>query len=283
MSDVALVIDSTTVLPEEIVEQYKISSAPAVIIWEGEELKDGIDIQPLEFFKRLKTSKEHPTTSQASPVMFKEIFDRLLSEGKEILAVTISSKLSGMYSSAMQAKEMLANTKIEIVDSLTGSIGLVWPLIKVLEAAKDGASLPECKSLAERASKNTGILLVPDTLEYLHRGGRIGSAAKFIGTALNFKPLLEIVDGGFVGLERVRTHKKALDRLLKHIVDRIGERKPVYLAATHIDAPQKAAELLEKAKSLIPHKDSIITGVSPGVGVHLGPGTVGLAYMAGID
>ena len=143
----------------------------------------------------------------------------------------------------VQAKESLSNAKIEIVDSLTGSIGLVWPLIKVLEAAKNGASLPECKSLAERASKNTGLLLVPETLEYLHRGGRIGSAAKFIGTALNFKPLLEIVDGGFVGLERVRTHKKALDRLLKHIADRIGERRPVYLAATHIDAPQKAAEL----------------------------------------
>lgn len=284
MSKVALVLESTTVLPDDIVKKYKIPSAPAIIIWEGEEIRDGIDIQPNEFFKRLATSTEHPTTSQATPVMFKELYEPLVAEGRDILCITISSKLSGMYSSAVQAKEMLPGAKIEVVDSLIGAVSLIWPLRKVLEAADAGASLAECKSLIEKLAKASGIWVVPETLEYLHRGGRIGGASKFIGTALNFKPLLEIVDGAFEGIERVRTHSKALDRLLELVNERIGGRTPVYLGVMHANAPDYAKELLAKAEALIDGvKGSVITPVSPGVGVHLGPGTVGISYMAGID
>jgi len=283
MSKVALVLESTTVVPKDLIAKYDIPIAPAIIIWEGEELKDGIDIQPEEFFKRLATSPEHPTTSQATPVMFKEIYDQLLAKGHDILTITISSKLSGMYSSAVQAKEMLPNANIEVIDSLVGAAALVWPAKKILDAAEGGASLAECKSLAEKIIKNTGIMVVPETLEYLHRGGRIGGASKFIGTALNFKPLLEIVDGAFEGRERVRTHSKALNRLIELTIEKIDDRHPVYLAVMHANAPDIAADFLAKTESLIESKGSLITSVSPGVGVHLGPGTVGLAYMAGID
>lgn len=283
MSKVAVVIESTTKLPEEMAAKYKLPAPPAIIIWRDEELRDGIDIQPKEFYERLATAKHHPSTSQATPIMFKEAYEPLVSAGKDILTITISSKLSGMYSSAVQAKNMFPNANIEVVDTLTAVLGIVWPLKKTLEAAESGASLAECKSIIEKCVKPIGLLLVPETLEYLHKGGRIGAASKFIGTALKFKPILEVRDGVFEGLERVRTHKKALNRMIEILVEQIDGRTPVYLCVAHANAPDVAAKLLADAEAVIESKGSYITSVSPAIGVHLGPGTVAISFMAGID
>jgi DegV family protein with EDD domain len=283
MSKVAIVTDSTTNLPQEIAEQYGIQSAPANIIWSGEELLDGIDITPSEFYHRLDKAKEIPTTSQATPAAFKMIFDNLLAQGYEILTATISSKLSGMYSSAVQARNMLPHAKIEVIDSLTGSMGLGWPLIKVAQLAKKGVALETCKAYLEKALENVGILLMVDSLEFLHRGGRIGGAQRFLGTALNFKPILEVTGGVFEGLERVRTRVKALNRLVELVVERINDREPVYLGVLHAKAPELAEELLQRVSQKVSIAQSIITDLGPAVGVHLGPGTVGVTFMAGIE
>ena len=283
MSKVAVVIESTTKLTDELAAKYTLPSPPAIIIWGEEELRDGIDIQPVEFYERLTTAKIHPRTSQATPVMFKEVYEPLIAAGKDILTITISSKLSGMYSSAVQARKMFPDANIEVVDTLTAAIGILWPLTKTLEAAENGASLAECKSILEACLEPIGILVVPETLEYLHKGGRIGAASKFIGTALNFKPILELREGAFVGLERVRTHKKALKRMIEILVEQIDGRKPVYLSVGHANAPELAAKLLADAEAAVVSKGSYITDVSPAVGVHLGPGTVAIAFMAGIE
>jgi len=280
---IAVVLDSTTTLPDKFLEGLELRFAPAIIIWEGEELLDGIDIQPEAFFKRLATTQVMPSTSQATPVMFQKIYSDLLDKGFEILVVTISSKLSGMYSSAMQAKEMFENARIEVVDSLTGTMTIGMSLQKVFNAIQQGASLMECRQIVERALSNTGVLLTVDTLEYLHRGGRIGGAQKFLGSALKLKPILEIVDGGFEGLEKVRTRSKALDRLVDLTIERIGDRKPVEVAALHANAEQVAEDLIETMKQRIEIVQTFVTSVSPGVGVHLGPGTVGLTFLAGVD
>ncbi len=283
MTKVAIVTDSVTNLPKEIAEQYSIQSAPANIIWSGEEFRDGIDITPGEFYSRLAKSEEIPTTSQATPIVFKEIFDNLVKKGHDILAATTSSKLSGMYSSAVQARDMLPDAKIEVVDSLTGSMGLGWPLVKVAELAKEGAPLKTCKAHLEKALENVGIILMVDTLEFLHRGGRIGGAQRFLGTALNFKPLLEIKDGVFEGLERVRTRVKALNRLVELLMERIGERRPIHLGVLHANAQELAEDLLDKVSQKMDLAQSLITEIGPAVGVHLGPGAVGLTFMAGIE
>ena len=188
-----------------------------------------------------------------------------------------------MYNSAVQAKELFPGANIEVLDSRYGAIAVVWPAIKILEAAEAGATLAECKELAEKAFNNVGLFVTPEDLKYLHRGGRIGSSSRFIGTALNFKPIIELTGGVLEGLERVRTRKKALDRLIELSIERIDGRTPVYLGVTHANVPDVAAELLEKAEALIDSKGSVTTPVSPGIGVHLGPGTVGLTFMAGIE
>ncbi len=280
---IALVLDSTTTLPEGFLEGLEVRFAPAIIVWEGEELRDGVDIQPDAFFRRLASAKDMPTTSQATPIMFKEIYQELLDKGNELLVVTISSKLSGMYSSAVQAKEMFEKAKIEVVDSLTGTMTIGLSLKKVQDAIKAGASLEQCREVLDNALANTGVLLTVDTLEYLHRGGRIGNAQKFLGSALKLKPILEVVDGGFEGLEKVRTRTKALNRLVDLTLERIGDRRPVEIAALHADAQQVAEELIEKVQQRIQTTRTVVTSVSPGVGVHLGPGTVGLAFLAGVE
>jgi DegV family protein with EDD domain len=280
---IAVVLDSTTTLPKDFLKGLEIRIAPAIIIWGPEEMRDGVDIQPDEFFRRLAAAKEMPSTSQATPIMFQEIYAELLAKGYDLLVVTISSKLSGMYTSAVQAKEMFPDAKIEVVDSLTGTMTIGLSLTKVAEAIKAGASLQECRQILEHALANTGVLLTVDTLEYLHRGGRIGGATKFLGSALKLKPILEVVNGSFEGLEKVRTRSKALDRLVDLTLERIGDRRPIEIAALHADARQVAEDVIEKFKQRVETVRTVVTSVSPGVGVHLGPGTVGLAFLAGVE
>ena len=122
-----------------------------------------------------------------------------------------------------------------------------------------------------------------DTLEFLHRGGRIGGAQRFLGTALNFKPILEVKDGAFEGLERVRTRVKALNRLVELLIERVGDRRPIHLGVLHANAQELAEDLLEMVSQKVDLAQSIISELCPAVGVHLGPGAVGLTFMAGIE
>ncbi|MBN2044142.1 MAG: DegV family protein [Anaerolineales bacterium] len=280
---IAVVVDSTTTLPQGFLTDLEIQSAPAIIIWGDEELRDGVDIQADEFYQRLATAKEMPSTSQATPVMFKEIYEDLSTRGFEILAVTISSKLSGMYASAMQAKESLRQARIEVVDSLTGTMTIGMSLGRMFEEMKKGASLEKCRQTLEHALENTGVIFTVETLEFLHRGGRIGGAAKFLGSALQLKPILEVVNGAFEGREKIRTRSKALERLVDLTIERIGDRRPVEITALHANAEDVAHKLIEMVEERIETVRTYVTAVSPAVGVHLGPGTVGLAFMAGIE
>jgi len=283
MPKVALVTDSSTYLPKERMDPYVIRVVPLVVIWSGKELHDGVDIQPTDFYTRLQTAREMPTTSQPSPLAVKEVFDKLLAEGYDILGIFISSKFSGTFASAEQAQAILPGANIEIIDSLIGSMGAGWPILAAAQAAARGASLAECKAIAQKALENVGILLMVDTLEFLHRGGRIGGAQRFLGDALSLKPILEVVDGIFVGLERVRTRQKALKRLAELLEDRIAGRTPVRLAVLHANAPELANQMLQEAIQRVHPVDTIMADVSPAVGAHLGPGTVGFAFMAGIE
>jgi DegV family protein with EDD domain len=282
MSKVAIVTDSTSYIPLEFLEKYPIKIVPASLIWSGEVLRDGIDIQPAAFYARLRTARELPTTSQPTPKAFQEVFENLLAQGYEVLGVFLSSKLSGTYASAEQALKKMPNKGIAIIDSLTGSMGAGWPIISAAKAAIQGASLEECRSIVEKALKNVGILLVPESLEYLQRGGRIGRAQRFVGDILQVKPILEVVGGSFIGLERVRTTPKALKRMLEILVKRVENLRPIHLGVLHADAKEKAQQLLIEAEIQLRPEETLIADVSPAVGSHLGPGTVGFAYMAGI-
>jgi DegV family protein with EDD domain len=282
MSPVAVVTDSTTYIPDEILTDLPITVAPQILIWGDQTYRDGVDIQPEEFYTRIKKTTVMPTTSQVTIASFNEIFDRLLDQGYDILALLVSNKLSGTIDSAIQAREMLSSNGIEIVDSYTTAMAEGYQVLTVARAAKEGASLAECVALAEKARNHTGVVFAVDTLEFLHRGGRIGGGSRFLATALNIKPILEVTGGAVEGIERVRTRKKSLERVVEIIEDRIAGRTPVRLATLHANALDDAREILEMASDRLKPVESVFAEVSPVVGNHAGPGTVGLAFMAGM-
>jgi DegV family protein with EDD domain len=284
MPKVALVTDSTTYMPADLVKKYNISVAPQVLIWGDQIYKDGVDINANEFFTRLKTAKVMPTTAQVSVVSFQEVFQDLVSKDFEVLALLISSKLSGTVQSAIQAKDLMdsAKEKIHVVDSQSVAMALGFQVLAVARALEQGASLKDAIALAEKSFEYTGVFFAVDTLEFLHRGGRIGSAQRFIGTMLNMKPILAIQDGRVEGIERIRTKAKAQDRVLELTIEKVAGRTPVHLATLHANAAEDARALLTRAEQTLHPVESLLTEVSPTVGTHAGPGTVGLAFMAGI-
>jgi DegV family protein with EDD domain len=284
MSKVAIVTDSTAYIPADLISRHNITSVPQVLIWGEETFKDGIDILPDEFYKRLSTAKVMPSTSQVSPMTLKIVFEKLLSEDYDICGIFLSAKLSGTIQSATQAIEMLpqAKGKISIVDSDSTAMAMGFQVITAAKAAQAGANLKEITTLAETTRKHTGVLFVVDTLEFLYRGGRIGGAQRLLGTALNFKPILELKEGRIESLEKVRTKSKAYSRVLELLVDRIGSQSNIHLATLHANAEEDARALLARAVDQLHPVETIFTSVSPVIGTHAGPGTVGLAFMAGM-
>lgn len=284
MSNIALVTDSTTYMPPDLVRKYNISVAPQVLIWGDQTYKDGVDMESREFFTRLKTAKVMPTTSQVAVISFQEIFQELVEKGQEVIALLVSSRLSGTVQSAMQARDLMgtARDKVNVVDSQSVAMALGFQVLAVARALENGASLKDAIALAERSYEYTGVVFAVDTLEFLHRGGRIGGAQRFLGTMLNMKPILAIQDGRVEGVDRIRTKSKAHDRVLELVTEKIAGRTPVRLATLHANAADDARALLTRAEQTLSPVESVFTEVSPTVGTHAGPGTVGLAFMAGL-
>ncbi len=284
MPKIALVTDSTTYLPPELAKKYNVSIAPQVLIWGDQTYQDGVDIQPTEYYAKLKTAKEMPTTAQVSVASFQEIFRNLVEQDYDVLALLLSAKLSGTIQSAVQAKDLMgaAGEKIHVVDSQSVAMALGFQVLAVARAVEQGASLQEALALAEKSYEYSGVFFAVDTLEFLHRGGRIGGAQRFIGTMLNMKPILAIQNGRVEGIERIRTKAKAHERVLELTIEKISNRSPVHLATLHANAAEDARALLTKAEQALHPVESVFTEVSPVVGTHAGPGTVGLAFLAGI-
>jgi DegV family protein with EDD domain len=225
-----------------------------------------------------------PTTSQVSVVTMQEIFERLTGEGSEVLGVFISSKFSGTMQSAMQGRDALGSAaeKVTLVDSQAAAMALGFQALAAARAAEAGATIPELKQLVEESRDHVGVCFAVETLEFLHRGGRIGGAARFIGSALNLKPILALRDGRIEAEDRVRTKSKAVDRVLEIVTQAVHGKSNIRLATVHANAEAEAMELLERAAGQVDAIEKVVTSLSPVVGAHTGPGTVGLAYMAGM-
>lgn len=277
---IAVVTDSTAYLPPEVQSRLSIPVIPLNVLWGEEVMKDGVDIDPPTFYRRLQTAKVMPTTSQPSAGEFQEFFRRVAEEKKTdtIVGVFISSQLSGTIASAEAAKALLPNLRIEVIDSRSTSMGQGFQAMAAAEAALAGASLEEVVAAATQVRENLHILFMVDTLEFLHRGGRIGGAKRFLGTALQIKPILGL-DGVIEAVEQVRTRKKALARMLELLRERAGSN-PIHRAAVvHANAPEEAQALKAEVQSFLKPEEIYIAEVSPVIGTHTGPGTLGICIV----
>lgn len=281
MSKIAIITDSTASMPPNLLEKYSVTCLPQVLIWDHTTYRDLVDIQPDAFYQRLSTSKTMPTTSQVSMQDFNTAYKRLLDQGSEILCILISSKLSGTIASAQQAKENFPGAPIEIIDSLSTSLAMSFQILSAAQAAGRGASLKECAQSAKKVLDKSGVLFAVDTLEFLHRGGRIGGAARFLGTALGLKPILEVRSGKIEPVERVRTQRKSFERLLDLVGERVAGSPAPAFGVLDANAPDSSKFLCDQIMERFKVTEVIASPISPVLGTHTGPGTVGVAYYTG--
>ncbi len=281
---VAIVTDSTAYIPDDLTQKHNITVLPLEVIWGDETFKDGIDILPSEFYTRLQTAKIMPSTSQVTIPYMQAAFEKLIAEDYDVLGIFISEKLSGTINSAVQGKANMKSGQelVHIFNSQNTGMALGFQALTVARAAQDGANIEDCIALAEKARANTGLYFAVDTLEFLHRGGRIGGAKRLLGTAMKVKPVLSVQDGVVASIESVRTKRKAHARVLEIIAEEIGDRTPISIATLQANALEDANALIELAQERLDIKEVIHSQVSPVIGTHVGPGTVGLAYMAGL-
>jgi DegV family protein with EDD domain len=279
-SKVAILTDSTADIPKNLVDEYGIEVIPLNVIWDGTSYKDNIDISSDEFYKRLKTAKELPTTSQPSVGAFKEYYDRIAPDVDGIVVMCVSDKLSGTIASAKAARDQMSDFPIEIVDSKTTVAGLALVVLEAAKAAKEGKDLEAVAARAREVSGKMKTMFLVNTLEFLHKGGRIGGAKRFVGSLLSVKPILHILDGSIDTLDSVRTKKKAMTALVEIAKGDIGQqREKVFMGVFHGLAEEEGKQIMAQVKELFSPEELLFTGLSPVIGVHTGPGTIGLAYF----
>jgi DegV family protein with EDD domain len=275
---ISIVTDSSAFIPAAIQTGLDITVIPLWLIWEDRNLRDGVDIQPAEFYRRLKGSATLPTTAQPTVQEFVDLFEKLASTSDAIVAVLASSKISGTVDSAKAAMAMLPEMPIHVVDSLSSSMGQGLIVLAAARTAAEGKSLDEVVRAAENMRAKSHLLFVVDTLEYLYKGGRVSGGKRLLGTALQIKPLLQFKDGLIVPLAQARTKRRAIDMLLGIVEERLAGSRMVEAAVVDIENPEEG----EAVKQLIEdqfHPASVFrAGVSPVVGTHVGPGALGIAF-----
>jgi len=281
MSKVLILTDSTAYLPETYIQTLPIRVTPLVLNWEGKTYRDGIDILPNEFYARLAKASTLPTTSQLSAVELQQKYQAALDEGYDVLGLFISSGLSGSYQAAELAKQTIASERVQVLDTKLVSMALGFQVLAAARAAADGASLSDCLAVAKDAYTKIEVYFTVDTLKYLHAGGRIGSAKRIFGTALDVKPLLQINDGKIDLVASVRSHSKAVERMIEMVKHDIDGRTPLRISVFHALADEEAASLTTRLQQELNPIENIPSFVSPVIGTHVGPGTISIAFMAG--
>ena len=281
MSKTAIIVDSTAYLPQELVEKHNLYVIPLSVNWSGETMKDNVDITAEQFYTRLPQTSDIPTTSQPSAGEFVEIFTEAAKNADAIVAVLISNELSGTIASARAAADMMDGFPIEIVDSQHTSMTLGFLALEAARAAEAGdKSHTEIADMVRDAIKRMNIVFVVDTLEFLHRGGRIGGASRFFGSLLSIKPVLHLANGRVEPLTKVRTKKKAVKHVLDMAEAAMAGKSNVRVAVLQASAMAEAEKIKADVIKRMNPVEIIISDISPVVGTHVGPGTVGLAYYS---
>jgi DegV family protein with EDD domain len=275
MAKIGVITDTGAYLPKDLVKQHGLTIIPQIVIWGSERIRDGVDINADEFHERLRTDPVHPTTTQANPEDFLQAYQELGKDHDGIVAVCISSVLSGTVNSATIAADDYDKVPVRVVDTLSVSMGQGFAAIAAARAAAKGAGIDEVENAAIDMASRARILFAVDTLEYLHKGGRIGGASRLLGTALSLKPLLHLNEGRVDALEKVRTKAKAINRLLELISQHVDNRS-VCAAVIHADVPEEAQELKARVKELLNCTELHVAELSPAIAVHAGPGTLGV-------
>jgi DegV family protein with EDD domain len=277
LQSVYIVTDSTADLPKNLMRESGITVVPLKVIFGSTAaLRDGVDIETAEFYRRQAERKEFPTTSQPTPSEFAEVYKDLAVRGGSIISIHISSGMSGTVQSARMGAGMVPEADIEVADSRMTSMGLGLIALEAARAARAGKTKDKIMSIIRYMVDQTRVIFAVDTLEYLARGGRIGRAQAFLGTLLNIRPILCLKDGLVHPFEKVRGKARAIDRVAQIAAGSMGGR-PVYCSLVHGMDPAGMEQLRQKAVAMLNlTSEPVISELGAVVGTHTGPGVLGI-------
>jgi DegV family protein with EDD domain len=288
LSRVAIVTDSTTCIPQPLIDELHINWLPYHIHRGDEELLDLVTISPGEFYTWMKTAEELPKTACPGPGDYISTYTKLAEDGfKEIVSIHMTSKGSGAYQAACAAqgmiKEKIPGLIVEVVDTLNVSMCHGWMVIEAARTALEGKPLNEVVKRVKQLIPVTRMLQTADTLKYLYMGGRIGRAQHLVGSVLNLKPLISMEDGIIVSVGTARSRKRAYRTMVDKIESAVGTMGKINIAYVHAAAEDEVEKIKNLVEARLSPVETIIAELSPALGVHTGPGTAGLCYFPADD
>ena len=277
---IKIVTDSTSYISDEYIKKYDIKLVSLNVIINGVSSRE-IDIENEVFYEEIRNSKEIPKSSQPIPEEMLNTFREIVEDGDSIVGIFLSSKMSGTYSSANMIKDMILedypDAEIHILDSKTNCMQMGFAVIEAARTASEGKSINEVINAANHVINNSRFLFTPETLEYLKKGGRIGGAAALFGNVLQIKPILTVVNGETSVFKKVRTRKKAIEEIVKTVLEEIEAKGFGDIVVHHINCQEDGLKLAKALENKLGKKVDI-QSIGPVIGVHVGPGSIGIAY-----
>jgi DegV family protein with EDD domain len=279
MSNIAIVTDSTSDIPKDMIEKYKITSVPLSVIFEEETfLDDGKQITTDEFYKKLRSVEKLPTTTQPTPKDFVDVYSNLLKDYEKVLSVHISKKMSGTINSAEMAKQQMPDAPIEVIDSEYTHMPLGFIVLEAAKMASAGGSYDEILSTIKVLKNKMKELFVPSTLEYLKKGGRIGKAKGLIASLLEIKPILSIHDGEVSQFKTARRWNQAKTEILNSMETMVEDPSKLAVSVGDSDTEEDGAEMYDRIKEKFNPKEIFRVNIGAVVGTHLGPGGIAISF-----
>jgi DegV family protein with EDD domain len=282
---VKIVTDSTSYISEEQKKKYDISIASLRVIFENEEFEE-INIKNENFYEKLDKSFSIPSSSQPSLDEMYNIIEEQVRNNNEVVGVFLSSDMSGTYSNACLAKNMILenypNALIEIIDSRSNCMQLGFAVLTASKAAKEGKSINDVVTLVKNNIKRSRFLFIPDTLEYLKKGGRIGGASALLGTIFKIVPILTVADGKTELFNKVRTKKRAIQTMIDKFTEDTTKHGLGEVMIHHINDVEGAMDFAKTVEECIGKKVDIAP-IGPVIGTHVGPGALGIVYYTNTD
>ncbi len=282
MTKIAVVTDTDCSLPKDLAARYGIRQVPVVVQFGDESLLTSVDIDDAALFARVDHERRLPSTSAPSPGQFLEAYQAAFAGGADaVLCFAVSSAVSATHAAAVNARALLPEQDITVIDTQSLSLGQGFMALAAAEAAQQGASLEDCIARARDVGQRTYLYTALATLKYLAMSGRVGSIAAGVAGLLNVKPILTIQDGKLDLLERVRTQKKAWERVIELTGQAIGGKPIEQMGVVHVAAPQAACEFeqLLRARLACP-AEILVSELTPGLSVHTGAGLIGVAVVS---
>ncbi len=274
-----IITDSTCDIPADLVRQHAIHVLPHVVVWGEEQFRDRVDMQPEQFYQRLESDPRYPSTAHATQLDFANAYQAAAQRGaNEVLALTVSSAMSGTYNSARLAAAQ-APIPVHVVDSHGPTMSLGWQVLAAARERDQGRPLSAILEKIEQVRQSLALFVAMDSVEYLHKGGRIGNAKHLLGSLLNIKPLIRVdhQSGLVEPAGTARTHKKLVEMMLEQFFGELDRSKPLHVAVLHGNAPDEAQALAERIDREYSPRELLINITGPVLGVNTGPRALALS------